>query len=194
EGHQITGTVNGFAYTFVNNGHQMIQTAQQADYGAMMGQRRKRGAGNPGGAWAFRRSAFDICGGFLDKCVLGSGDGFMAFGLAGTYDEIRLKKTAETLRHWSEVRNIKKYSEGYRGAIRAWQERAARLTKNISYLDQFAVHHFHGPMDKRGYMVRDQILIEEQYDPNRDVFYDWQGVLQLSPAKPRLRDRIRTYF
>jgi hypothetical protein len=50
------------------------------------------------------------------------------------------------------------------------------------------------PPNERGYSSRDQILVKHQYDPGRDVYPDWQGVLQLAPGKPGLRDAIRAYF
>jgi hypothetical protein len=47
--------------------------------------------GATGGAWAFRRPAFDAVGGLLDTCILGSADWHMAFGLAGAGSGIEEK-------------------------------------------------------------------------------------------------------
>lgn len=170
-GHRVNGTTaNGFAFNWIQNG--FCLPPRSHGYG-------HRGIGAVGGAWAFRRSAFDTVGGMLDKCVLGSGDWFMAFGLIE--EDVRDKE-------------IRKYSADYRDYTRAWARRAARLTRNIGYIDCHAIHHFHGPMARRGYESRDEILIRNHYEPTHDTFYDWQGVLQLSPDKPRLRDAIRRYF
>lgn len=49
-------------------------------------------------------------------------------------------------------------------------------------------------MGRRGYGERDNILREEQFDPYTDIFPDGQGVLQLTPHKPRLRQRLQEYF
>jgi hypothetical protein len=202
-GNQPIGSTYGFAYLYTQNSIERLpgnKAMRQEGSGFaashMPGVKvsMRRMGGNPGLGWGFRRSAFDTVGGLLDKCILGSGDGFMAFGLAGTYDELKRYGIPLNMRHWSEVRNISAYTDEYRAAIYAWQERAARLTRNIGYVDQFVVHHYHGPKDRRGYTTRDNILIEEKYNPLRDVYYDWQGVLQLTPDKPRLRDRIRQYF
>ena len=57
-----------------------------------------------------------------------------------------------------------------------------------------AIHHFHGPMGRRGYGERYNILREERFDPYTDVFVDAQCVLQLTPHKPRLRQRLQEYF
>ena len=136
--------------------------------------------GAPGGGWAFTRAAFDHVGGFLDKCILGSADSFMAFGLIGELKGL----------NW----NLKQYSQGYRDTILAWQERAAEGHGNINFIDQHVIHHFHGSLSKRGYGERDNYLIKNGYNPTTDVFYDYQGVLQLTPKKPRLRDDLRTSF
>ena len=136
-------------------------------------------AGSPGGAWAFRRSAFETCGGLLDTCILGSGDWYMACGLAGVAD------------HRPETEGCR---QEYRRAIQAWQQRAGRLRGNIGYLPNHALHYFHGSKARRGYSTRWQILRDHAFDPHTDLFRDWQGVYQLTPDKPGLRDAIRRYF
>ena len=142
--------------------------------------------GAVGGAWGFRREAFDACGGLLDKCILGSGDFFMAFGLAGgAEDSFAIK----------QVTSKRGYTANYIDTIKAWQLNASRcIDRNIGYVDGFATHHWHGPIVKRGYGIRDNILVEHKFAPTRDLSYDWQGVLQLTTDKPRMRDAIRAHF
>ena len=82
----------------------------------------------------------------------------------------------------------------YVKAIRRWQVRAALLRANIGFVDGHVIHHWHGPMRNRGYAWRASILTENAFDPLSDLKYDWQGVLQLTKNKPRLRDEIRAYF
>jgi hypothetical protein len=135
-------------------------------------------AGAPGGGWAFRRSAFDAVGGLLDICILGSGDSWMAYGLSG-----QPNNHPETSR-----------SSAYAEAILAWQERAGVVRRNFSYLDNHAIHYFHGSKSRRGYSTRWQILRDYDFNPRTDLFRDWQGIYQLTPDKPGLRDAIRRYF
>ena len=143
--------------------------------------------GAPGGAWGFRRSAWSAVGGLLDRCILGSGDWYGAFGLAGYVIDHEVERTLG--------KKSTQYQPAYLKYIRSWQERARdAFHGNIGYVDCFATHHFHGPMSRRGYSDRDNILIQNQFDPMIDVHPDWQGVLQLSSGKPRLRDDIRRYF
>jgi hypothetical protein len=135
--------------------------------------------GATGGAWAFRRSAFNAVGGLLDVCILGSGDWHMAFGLAG-----RVNLAPESRR----------CSEGYVNAVRRWQERASAISGNIGYVENHAVHHFHGSKVFRAYGDRWKILRDHEFDPSRDLVRDWQGIWRLAGNKPQLRDDIRGYF
>jgi hypothetical protein len=135
--------------------------------------------GATGGAWAFRRSAFDAVGGLLDVCVLGSADWHMAFGLGG-----QANSAPESTR----------CSRGYMNAVRQWQDRARSIRGNIGYVENHAVHHFHGSKIFRAYGDRWKILRDNDFDPATDLVRDWQGIWQLAGNKPRLRDEIRAYF
>jgi hypothetical protein len=141
---------------------------------------RSRREGAPGGAWAFRREAFDAVGSLLDICILGAADSHMVLGLVG--------KTSE--RHHEVVG----CGDAYRDAILNWQMRARVLNYNIGCVDAHVMHHWHGPKARRGYPDRWKILQRNHYNPHIDVFRDHRGVLQLSPNKPNLRDDIRAYF
>jgi len=169
-GHRPTSTpVNGFVYNYIQNGYKLPKSLDYKHCGA------------PGGAWAFRRSAFDACGGLLDRCILGSGDWYMAWGLCGGSG--------------LEMHPDRGYNPDYVKYVSAWEKRAADACRlNVGYVDGFATHHFHGPLRKRGYGSRNQILIRDQFSPVTDVFPDYQGVLQIAPWKHRLRDDIRAYF
>ncbi len=191
-GHRPAGHIsNGFAYTFVKNGNKLpegydggwAEPAPSAHAETLA----LPWVGSPGGAWAFRRSAFDATGGLLERCLLGSADWFMAFGLAGQTINVGLERKLG--------KRADLYHPAYLEYVRAWQERAATAFHgNIGYVDSFAVHGYHGPTVRRGYATRDEILIENGYSPVTDVFPDWQGVLQLTAGKPKLRDAIRRYF
>ena len=64
----------------------------------------------------------------------------------------------------------------------------------MGYVDAFATHNFHGAKSRRGYSSRDMILVNNQFDPVKDLRRDWQGIWELTPDKPGLRDDIRRYF
>ncbi len=191
-GHRVIGTNSGFAFNYIQNGYQLpagyenggwrkagADANDDYHYAMAMGRGALPGVGATGGAWAFRRSAFDICGGLLDRCILGHADWFMTFGLVG--------EEAPDM-------HVDGYSADYRQYIHAWQQNAAKLKKNIGYVDGFATHFFHGSKQRRAYASRDLILVKNGYTPTYDIKTDWQGVYQLTPDKPGLRDDIRRYF
>ena len=181
-----TRITSGFAYNWIRNGYRLPEGYSAGGWKGPAGthygyNKHHKGMfiGATGGAWAFRRSAFDAVGGLLDKCILGHADWFMAFGLAG-YDAPDM--------HSSD------YTDDYRNYILAWQRNAARLKANIGYVDGHAAHFFHGSKYKRGYETRDQILVAHKFQPTFDLMSDYQGIYQLTPDKPQLRDAIRRYF
>jgi hypothetical protein len=185
--HAIVSTMPSFAASFARAGGALREWqggwCAPAYSSGRAGAKALPAIGATGGAWAFRREAFDAVGGLLETCILGSGDWFMAFGLAGepAGSDVMLKG--------------RPYTRGYFDSVRHWQARAASAIRgNIGVVDCLAIHHWHGPMGRRGYGTRDQILVDHAFDPTVDVFRDWQGLLQLTPAKPRLRDAVRRYF
>jgi hypothetical protein len=134
--------------------------------------------GSPGGAWAWRRSAFDVVQGMLDTCIMGSADWWMAFGLIGQTTMLRGDATVRS----------------YNDDIRNWQKRAHALTRNIGCVDNFALHNYHGASSNRNYGTREAILIDHRFDPRYDLTRDWQGVYRWTGNKPRLRDAVRRVF
>lgn len=142
--------------------------------------------GATGGAWAWRRQAFNTVGGLLDTCILGSGDWHMAFGLIGRYGfDVSTERGRNTA--------------GHTRTVEQWMARAAKLELHpgksaIGCVDNFAVHHFHGSKLARAYGERWQILKKHNFDPPADLTKDWQGVYRWTGNKPALRDDVRRYF
>lgn len=179
----------GFAYNYVQRGYLLPEgfsnggwrngKVDLGDYyaGAVPG--KPSGVGATGGAWAFRRSAFDTVGGLLEQCILGHGDWFMAFGLVG--------EEAPDM-------HIDGYTADYRNSILSWQSNASQIRKNIGYVDGYAVHHFHGSKLRRGYASRDLILVKQGFSPFKHIKKDWQGIYQLNPQYPDFRDSVRQYL
>lgn len=189
---------SGFFFNYIQNGYQVspqyhngkvagmdaVKVAGGLGYThAMLGVDNEgqfmRGVGATGGAIAFRQTAFNIVGGMLDRCILGHADWYMAYSLAGV-----------------EPPDIhsQKYHPHYKHYVNAWREKAQAIKKNIGYVDGHAIHYWHGSKTRRAYSSRDVILAQEQYTPYEDVIADHQGIWQLTPDKPQLRDKIRRYF
>lgn len=148
-------------------------------YGYPIHGKHRRGPGSPGGAWAWRREAFDAVGGLIDWAILGAADWYMAKALIGE----------------AESALDPRFTVGYRNPVLQWQARAEEgIKRNVGYIDGTVWHHWHGSRDNRAYGTRANILIRNAFDPATDLKRDWQGVISLTGNKPRLRDDIRRYF
>jgi hypothetical protein len=182
------------SYTDMSPDHRPLRTSPSFAYRYSKGEigsgdqragkdARGYGVGTTGLAWAFRQTAFAAVGGLMDRCPLGSGDWHMAFGLIGEPDTH--PQTSELLR----------CGQNYADYIKTWQNRAAAAIKhNVGYVRGHAVHYFHGSKSNRGYGTRWMILRDHDFNPYVDLFPDDNGLYQLTPDKPRLRDEIRRYF
>ena len=137
------------------------------------------GMGAPGGAWAWRREAFDDVGGLLDTCILGSADWHMAFALADKVD-----------RH-TELSNCTK---SYVESLHEWADRATSNRGSVGCVENHAIHYWHGSKDQRAYSSRWKILKKHGFNPRTDIKKDWQGVLGWTGHKPGLEEDVRQYF
>lgn len=136
-----------------------------------------------GYAWAMRRDAWDHLGGLFDKAILGAADWHMGHALLGQVEHTISRG----------------YHPRYKALLREWEARAERhIRRNVGLVPGTVVHHWHGSKQARRYQTRNNILIEEQYNPDTDVKRDWQGVYQLTdkggPRSLALRDKVRRYF
>lgn len=133
--------------------------------------------GAPGLAWAYTRKAWDTFGGLIDTTILGAGDWYMAHGLVG------------------EAKPNSGNHPTYNARIYDWQEKASFLRRDVGLVSGLAVHHWHGPKVHRKYGTREQILIEEQFDPQRHLIRNAAGLYEWSDLAPiTLIDRVRNYM
>lgn len=142
-----------------------------------------RSAGHCGYAWAIRRDALEKIGGkLIDFAIVGSADYQMACALMG--------KASETLVAGAHSR--------YNERILEWEEKARELHRNVGYVPGLLLHNWHGRKSSRGYVWRNKILVEHQFNPDKDIGYDEQGLIKLnmdgSDRKILLRDALRHYF
>ena len=96
---------------------------------------------HPGYAWAMRRSAFNLIGGLLDFCIIGSADLHFAFAL--------LNRIEETLRPGLHP--------DYQTLAKTWGTRVAELAQNganVGYVSTNLWHYWHGERNKRSYVKR----------------------------------------
>lgn len=138
-----------------------------------------KGAWHSGYGWAARRSAIDAIGQLPDWAILGAGDHHLALALIG--------RAADSLPPGLHSNYVER--------LMALQERCERfIERDVGYVPGTITHWWHGRKKDRRYGSRWRILVENQFDPTRDIKYDWRGVLELGRLKPELRDAIRAYF
>lgn len=134
---------------------------------------------HPGFAWAIRRDTYDNVGGLIDWSILGSADHMMALSWLG-----KVRRAIPSGMHPNFVR-----------AAEIYQERCAEhVRQDVGYVPGTILHWFHGKKRDRRYVDRWDILKRWQYDPERDIRKDHQGLVQLTRPGERMRDDLRAYF
>ncbi len=147
--------------------------------GAPMTPRKGYSFPHPGFAWALTREAFESVGRLVDWAVLGAGDHHMAWALIG--------KAQDALPGGLHP--------NYVNRLMTWQSRAEHFIKrDLGYVPGTITHHFHGKKKDRRYVERWQVLVKNNYDPDRDLKFNHWGVLELDGRNNGLRDGIRAYF
>jgi len=136
----------------------------------------KYGFWHPGFAWACNRQAYVKMNGLIDFGILGSGDHHMALAL--------IQKVSSSHPGGIHLNYQKKLHE--------YQERCKHF--KINYTPGTIIHHFHGSIADRRYQERWNILVRNQYDPETDIIYTKDGILQLSEKGKRLQPPILEYF
>jgi hypothetical protein len=130
-----------------------------------------------GFAWACTRSFFEQVQGLMNFAILGSADHHMAFACIG--------ETKDTIHKMMHPSFFRKCFE--------WQDRAMRVTNGeVGFVNGRIEHQFHGPKNRRYYRERWQILVDWQYDPDKDLMTDAQGITTLV-GKPKLEHAVKMY-
>ncbi len=133
--------------------------------------------GHSGYAWACTRTFYEAVGGLIDFAILGSGDFHMAWAMIG--------ETESTVN--------RKMTPSYLRKVLEWERKALRVThKQIGFIPGRIEHSWHGSKANRKYRDRWQILVDHGYDPDADLMYDPQGLVNLI-GKPQLEHAIHRY-
>lgn len=136
-----------------------------------------------GHAWAVRREWLDRIG-IYEHCVAGSGDLAFAMAIVGRADDFcrSYPLNAPQQAH---------YRQWARGAAEAVGE------GGLGRLDAVALHLFHGQLGKRNYRQRLTVLMQEGFDPGRDLEaapgcpFAWASA---SAQTARIRSFFADYF
>jgi hypothetical protein len=132
-----------------------------------------------GQIWAINRKFYDKIGKINDIEIVGGADSIIAnFCIVQNkyyYSRMIKKQTIASLRNWN------KYKEFFKDF-------------SYGYINGTIAHYWHGDMAKRDYENRHNILTEENYNPEHDIFYDDYGVINLTKDGERLKEKIKNYF
>lgn len=132
-----------------------------------------------GFGWSATLDWFNQVGGLLDFSGLGAGDHQMSLAMVGEVDRA--------------IHGLS--SDGYKAHVRAWGERAYRITKGrVSFVEGRIEHNWHGEKNRRRYVERWEVLTKHKFDPLTDVHLNRYGILELSDNKPEMRREFEAYF
>ena len=133
---------------------------------------------HPGFAMAFRRYVLDKMQ-LLEVGALGAGDHHMCAGLIGR----------------ANLSFPNKIHANYKKIVLKWEKRAKEVVNgSFGYTKGTILHDFHGAKKNRKYVSRWEILIENDFDPEKDVYKNCQGVFEIERKNSKLHDDIRAYF
>ena len=134
---------------------------------------------HPGYCMAMRKRTFQKLGGLIEVGVAGAGDHHMMTAIIG--------RAAE-----SYPSGIHK---NYKKAVAKWQDKAKKYVRGNFGFVRGTIHHYHhGPKKNRAYISRWNILTRNAFDPEKDVWINADGVLELASGNAGLREDLRRYF
>lgn len=140
----------------------------------------KYGFWHCGFAWACTRYAYDKTNGLIDFAILGSSDHHMALALI---NKVELSYPNNTNIDKSFLEKLKDY------------EALVRIHKlNLSYINGTILHHWHGRLEDRKYVERWNIFYKHSYNPDKDIVYNDEGLINLTAEGKRMEQDIIEYF
>lgn len=139
------------------------------------------GDGNPGGMWLGNRRYLDAIGGFHNAHIVGGGDQWVYAAMTGTL---------ENYFKWAGA-NLSPKS---RASIQQYYDQAKRHGKGVASLNSPVCHLYHGTLKNKQYKTRDLILKRANFDPDKDIRINEDGILEWASDKPNLRREVRAYF
>ena len=132
-----------------------------------------------GFAWAAPRALLEQHG-FYDVCVVGGGDGAMAFAASGDF-EVAI----------SDLHMNDKQKAHYLNWARPF---CASTQGKVGTLESTLFHLWHGTRENRKYGERHQGIKRFDFDPTQDIAVDENGCWRWSSDKPDLHQYVKDYF
>jgi len=76
-----------------------------------------------------------------------------------------------------------------------WAWDGSQKTKgDIGYVQGNIEHLTHGKLSDRKYYERDQILVEHEFNPNKDIILDQNQIFTWTSDKILMHNKIKQYF
>lgn len=137
--------------------------------------------GHTGFAWAARR---DILArkGLYDACIAGSGDHMMAHAFAGDWESRCISRIVG--RGGRHLAHFRRWSKSVHEEVQA----------KLSFTPGRILSLWHGSIENRRYVQRNQELFELAFDPKEDIRISETGCWEWASAKPALHEWARRYF
>ena len=130
-----------------------------------------------GVAWAAQRNV--LKNGFFDKHVLGTSDTYQLLSWL----------------HWWDHEMIGRLNPYLKKEFLLWAwDSAMEVNGDIGYTSGQVEHLPHGTLANRKYYERDQILVEHEFCPAKDLKLNSQKIYQWHSHKPELHQKVKRYF
>lgn len=133
---------------------------------------------SPGFAWAMQRDFFEDLGGIYDKNIIGSGDTF----LVDCYFD-----------SWDIHGFAKKFTKPMKSHMMEWADKVKKKNVTVDYVPVDIWHLYHGSLKNRRYMDRHDIILQNNYDPLKDIALK-DNVYEWNSDKPQMHKEIEQYF
>ena len=134
--------------------------------------------GHSGYAWAARRSVLEKHG-FYWANVLGNADLNIAQAMFGGDKYLKTDRLSPAAQE-----HLKKWANEFYESVQG----------SVTFVDGTLFHLWHGYKSKRLYHGRLEVLIEHDFDPDRDLAVSPEGPLVWASDKPGLHEWCREYF
>jgi len=133
-----------------------------------------------GYAWAARIDIIRKLGGLFENAIAGSSDRHMAYAFIGKISS-------------SYPGNV---GDSYTKVLHAWSDNAYKEVKGkVGYVDGNINHYWHGKKADRKYQERWSIIKDNNFDPQKDLTKNEQGVLEWTEhASEKLKKEMSDYF
>jgi colanic acid/amylovoran biosynthesis glycosyltransferase len=136
-----------------------------------------------GYAWVARREFLNKVG-FFDEAIVGGSDRLMAYAFSDT-----------ALRDYAKGWIEKGCTGKMLPRFLSWFEKVVKDTGgSVGYLDDFIFHLWHGKQKDRLHGTRELILLENNFNPERDIKKNTDDLWVWSSDKSKLHAEVSDYF